>query len=114
MRLQRSLAKLTGCLFRISFTEDGRTRNYPFGALANYRRNIIQADTAIDLDMDIQAARINHTPQATYLVKRGVYEGLPTKAGIYRHNQNVIDKRKRFFDGSERGSGVQNHTGPAA
>src|SRR5215510_2029856 len=83
MRLQRALAKLTSCLFWIPFTEDGRPRNYPFGALANYRRNIIQADTAIDFDMDTQAARINHTAQATYLVKRGVYEGLPTKAGIY-------------------------------
>src|SRR5437588_13071760 len=90
-RLKRLASQFAGRLFRISTAKHRRTCDYPFGAVSHDVSNVFCADSAINFDVNIQAARFNHTPQPTYLVKRGAYKGLAAETRIYRHNQHVID-----------------------
>jgi hypothetical protein len=76
------LSGALGLPFRITLAKDGRSGNDPFSPMPNDRRNIVQPYSPVHLYMNVQAARINHTPQPTYLVKRGPYEGLPPNPGF--------------------------------
>src|SRR5215210_1790837 len=72
------------------------------------------ASSGFPLPKMAEAATINHTPQATYLVKRGADERLPAKSGIDRHYEHVINKRQSLFDCRKRGCRIKHYAGPTA
>src|SRR6266850_5128943 len=69
----------------------------------------VGADAAIDLDPEIQAALGPHFDQLPHLFQNRRYELLSAKAGVHRHDENMIHHVEHLFEGRNRGGRVQHH-----
>ena len=108
------LEEFFGVLADVAVAEDGVAGDEEFSAGANDVSDGVVRDAAIDFNAEGETAGLPDLGERGHLVERIGDELLTAEAGVYGHDENVVDDFEDFAEGFDGSGGIDDHTGFAA
>src|SRR5882757_6815626 len=108
------LQQFAGAFARAAVLKDGAARHEDLGAGADYVRDCVVMNAAVDFNAKIQSARLANLREQLNLFYRRRNEGLAAKTGIHAHHKNMMNQRKNFVEGVDWSGGVYYYAGFAS